>query len=679
MKSMLKLYLLILFPVFSMAQVNPLFLEPTKKQADSLRFVLNKGLNDTLRMAAYRELSLYYLDINSDSALFYVEKDIPLARKLKLKLWEADALDLIGVITSNQGNYVKSLKSYNGALQIAESRECEKNIWNISKFTDSGKPEFARLNMLATIQSDMAGLYFSTGNYDKQLKTIQDCFKTTTLINDNTLFSQAYRALGSIYSGEDKLDSALYFLKKALAYSDLAGYNKYRSVTYNSMGNIYQKKQLPKLALDSYRSAIESCLEQHNYSGLAETYLNLSGYYHKLNQDDSALYYTREGLQQAKNTGRVSSIIKGYYSLATIYKNQKKPDSALIYLQLAVTIRDSLFSMEKIKQVQNVGFDEQLRLQELEKGRIESQSRNRTYALLGGLGVFLAIGIILYRNNRQKQQANKVLESTLNNLKATQSQLVQSEKMASLGELTAGIAHEIQNPLNFVNNFSEINKELISEMKTELEKGDLEEAKTIARNIEENEEKISHHGKRADAIVKGMLQHSRTGNSVKEPTDINALVDEYLRLAYHGIRSKDKNFNASLKTEFDSNIGKINIIPQDLGRVMLNLINNAFYAVDDKKRSALNEAMDVRYDPRVTVSTKKSNGKVEIRVTDNGNGIPKKVLDKIFQPFFTTKPTGVGTGLGLSLSYDIVKAHGGEIKVETKEGEGTTFAIQLPL
>jgi signal transduction histidine kinase len=226
--------------------------------------------------------------------------------------------------------------------------------------------------------------------------------------------------------------------------------------------------------------------------------------------------------------------------------------------------------------------------------------------------------------------------------------------------------------LNFVNNFSEVNDELVKELKAEAEKGNLDEIKAIAKDIEFNSEKINHHGKRADAIVKNMLQHSRTSTGQKEPTDINALADEYLRLAYHGLRAKDKSFNADIKTDFDETIGKINIVPQDIGRVVLNLINNAFYAVDEKKKQSV-EA----YEPIVSVSTKKSNGKVEIKVADNGNGIPQKVLDKIFQPFFTTKPTGQGTGLGLSLSYDIVKAHGGELKVETKVGEGSGFTIQL--
>ena len=280
------------------------------------------------------------------------------------------------------------------------------------------------------------------------------------------------------------------------------------------------------------------------------------------------------------------------------------------------------------------------------------------------------------QNEELKKQVSirtEELNQSLNDLKATQQQLIQSEKMASLGELTAGIAHEIQNPLNFVNNFSEVNEELLKELKAEAEKGNVEEVKAIANDIEFNSAKINHHGKRADAIVKGMLQHSRNSSGQKEPTDINALANEYLRLAYHGLRAKDKSFNAKFESDFDNRIGKLNIVSQDIGRVILNLINNAFYAVTEKKKQ-----ISDGYEPTVLVSTKKSNSKIEIRVKDNGNGIPQKILDKIFQPFFTTKPTGQGTGLGLSLSYDIVKAHGGELKVETKEGEGTVFVIYLP-
>ncbi|MEZ5196794.1 MAG: ATP-binding protein [Bacteroidales bacterium] len=295
----------------------------------------------------------------------------------------------------------------------------------------------------------------------------------------------------------------------------------------------------------------------------------------------------------------------------------------------------------------------------------------------------------LIRIERRKAQVRelaqaKEIEKAYHELKTTQSQLIQAEKMASLGELTAGIAHEIQNPLNFVNNFSEVNLELIGEAEQEFDEGNQAVVKLILNDIRENEKKISHHGKRADDIVKGMLQHSRTSSGQKEPTDLNTLADEYLRLAYHGLRAKDKSFNADFKLEADENLPKVNAVPQDIGRVLLNLINNAFHAVQERNLSGFQNLTGLsdqeNYKPTVIVSTKNLGDQIKIRVKDNGGGIPEEIKDKIFQPFFTTKPAGEGTGLGLSMSYDIItKGHGGQIKMETKEGEGTTFIILLPM
>ena len=304
--------------------------------------------------------------------------------------------------------------------------------------------------------------------------------------------------------------------------------------------------------------------------------------------------------------------------------------------------------------------------------------------------VVVAYAIIQFRSRSLRRRnadleekvimRTKELKHSLEDLRSAQAQLIQSEKMASLGELTAGIAHEIQNPLNFVNNFSDLNKELVAEMSDEIDKGNIEQVKIIAKDIADNEEKINHHGKRADAIVKGMLQHSRTSTGKKEATNINTLTDEYLRLAYHGLRAKDKSFNVTLNTDFDQSIGSINIVSQDIGRAILNLITNAFYAVTEKKKQqSVTPHLNHEYEPTVWVVTKKVMDTLEVRVKDNGNGIPKNVLEKIFQPFFTTKPTGQGTGLGLSLSYDIIKAHDGTLKAETVEGEGTEFIIVLPI
>ena len=373
---------------------------------------------------------------------------------------------------------------------------------------------------------------------------------------------------------------------------------------------------------------------------------------------------------------------RSYAALASYYRTTHNLDSTIKYIDLVNEMNARNFNAKQAQEFQNIEFDETLRQREIMETEAAFQNRLQKYALITGFLIVAIVAIFLWRISRQRQKSNTVLqeqkkeiEEAMANLKAAQAQLIQSEKMASLGELTAGIAHEIQNPLNFVNNFSEVNKELLSEMKEEIEKGNLEEAKSIAGYVIENQEKINQHGKRADAIVKGMLQHSRTSAAVKEPTDINVLADKYVRLAYHGWRAKDKTFDVTINTDYDKTIGDINIIPEDIGRVILNIINNAFYAVWEKKKQMGNGGHPdaQRFEPTVAVITKNHGGRLSIAVRDNGNGIPSSIMEKIFQPFFTTKPPGQGTGLGLSLSYDIVKAHGGELTMETIESEGSTF------
>jgi len=428
-------------------------------------------------------------------------------------------------------------------------------------------------------------------------------------------------------------------------------------------------------------------IEGNNNKDLMDNFNGLATTFKKNTEVDSSIFYANKVLDASKQTHYPVAKLTALNLLADIYQAKGKVDSVAKYLQLTVATKDSLFSQQKALQIQSMTFAEEQRSQEQIQEQQQYRNRLILYGLIGALIIFLVVSVILYRNNQHKQEAYALLqmqktetdiqklkvEETLANLRSTQAQLIRSEKMASLGELTAGIAHEIQNPLNFVNNLSEVNKELLTEMSNEISKGNYRDVKALARDVINNEEKVSEHGKRADAIVKGMLQHSRTRSGVKEPADINVLVDEYLRLAYHGLRAKDKSFDAKTETNFDNTIEKIDLVPQDIGRVVLNLINNAFYAVNEKRKTAGGD-----YQPTVNVQTKKLSGKIEIRVRDNGSGIPEKVGDKIFQPFFTTKPTGQGTGLGLSLAYDIVKAHGGEIKVQSKEGEGSEFIVQLP-
>jgi len=485
----------------------------------------------------------------------------------------------------------------------------------------------------------------------------------------------AFSQLGILYNSQNRLDSALLYAQKGY---DLGlqskNYKRYFSLAIGALGNVHEALHNYKLAEILYQQGIKQSGFYNNIYFEARNYNNLASLFDKTHNRDSCIYYATISLHLCQEHNFGDYTIDASKLLAKEYELENKPDSTLKYMKIMLAAKDSVFSQSKGQQFQQYAFSEIQRLQQISAAKERYQSQVRIYSLLATLIVFLLLALLLYRNTRQKQRAKIKIEKAYHELKSTQAQLIQSEKMASLGELTAGIAHEIQNPLNFVNNFSEVNKELIDELKEERNKviRDFKNEDDILNDIKENEEKINHHGKRADAIVKGMLQHSRSSTGVKEPTNINTLADEYLRLSYHGMRAKNKEFNATMKTDFDNSIGKINIVPQDIGRVLLNLYNNAFYAVSEKKKQQPKD-----YEPTVSVSSKKMDDKVILTVMDNGSGIPQKVVDKIFQPFFTTKPTGQGTGLGLSLSYDIVKAHGGEIKVETKEGEGSEFIIQL--
>ena len=677
--NLLKNTLLFLFlPVFANAQQNSFYEQARQKQLDSLHLALKHAANDTIRMDLYQKLSFYFMQSKRDSSLYFREEQLAISKKLKLKIWEADALCNIGFLHRYLGNYPRSLQFLLNALSIANNPESEKIYWLLSK---TETPRKARLNVLASTHLYMGVLYGDNGNLEQQLFHFKQCQKFAAETKNWYRLSLVNMNLGTLYINLNKLDSALAFTLKSLDYNDQATDKRNRGLILINLGTIYSKKANFSLAKQYFLKAIEESKKQNNLQALAGSQVSLANLLVQIGDIDSSLWYANKGLEIFLSIGSsLNGLVSAYTSLSSIYKLRNNIDSAFKYQGLAIEAKDSLNNASKITQFQNIGFDEQLRQKKLEDEKIRFQNKIRTYVLIGGIAVFMLIVFLLLRNNRNRKKANTQLQkqkadlqTTLSDLKNTQAQLIQSEKMASLGELTAGIAHEIQNPLNFVNNFSEVNKELIAEMREEIKKGNYDEVNALAKDIEENEEKINHHGKRADAIVKGMLQHSRNSSGLKEPTDINALADEYLHLAYHGLRARDKSFNAIIKTDYDKAIGNINIIPQDIGRVILNLITNAFYAVDEKKKSGIEG-----YEPTVSVRTKKINDKTEIRVADNGNGIPQKLLDKIFQPFFTTKPTGQGTGLGLSLSYDIVKAHGGELKVETKEGEGSEFIIQLP-
>jgi signal transduction histidine kinase len=651
--------------------------------------------DDSTRQNALLNLVNYYNEIDRDSAMFYNEQRLVIAKKSGYKLLEAAVLNSKGYQKTQKGEYAEALKCFMESLKITQdSNNLEVNHWIIISPTNITGKE--RSKIMSSCMHQLGILMRETENPAKEIEYFQKALVLAKQINsiDRQMISNSN--LGSAYLRKGLLDSALYHTQKADSFALLPEYKGiFRGRNIASMGDIYFKRGDYHQAKVLYLKGLDLSIKYNNQFNVAIAKHKLSQLYLKIKLNDSALIYAKDNLSlmyllQQNVANFQLNLGTVYEDIFLAYNQKNQQDSAYKYLLIASHIKDSLYKVRiaKLSAFQNVSFEETLRLENLEKEKIQTEANIRIYSLLAGLMVVSLLGIILFRNNKQRKKSNlllttqkneieqqkKQVEVSMEQLQSTQSQLVQAEKMASLGELTAGIAHEIQNPLNFVNNFSEVSAELVDEMKSEIKKGNYDEVNVIADDVKQNLEKINHHGQRAADIVKGMLQHSRSSSGVKEPTDINALADEYFRLAYHGLRAKDKTFNATMKTDFDESIGKISIIPQDIGRVVLNLITNAFYAVNEKSKQGIAD-----YEPTVSVVTKKVNHQVEIRVTDNGNGIPPSILDKIFQPFFTTKPTGQGTGLGLSLSYDIVKAHGGELKVETKEEIGTEFIIQLPL
>jgi two-component system NtrC family sensor kinase len=632
---------------------------------DSLKRELTKATNDTDKVMLMAQLSNIYSFLKLDSGFYYADKSLVLAENIKFYKGKAMALYALGTLYSTT-DLAKSLRLKFEGLKIAE----EKNYSFEAGWCLMG----------------IGDVYYWLDDMEKSLSYYKQAEEKIHLIKrDKTsedLIFTIQLNIGTCLGRTNQLDAAFSYLQPLYEQS-MNSYNMHSAVLCY-FGELQFARGERAMAIDYLHQSIDINTKANDYFTNADAYKAMAVFYSKMGQVDSSIFYAKKGLEAALLVDHKPRLLELSTLLAKLYEPTNINESNK-YLKVATAANKELYGAKKVKNLLKSFSDEQERQRFAEAEQIARQNRIKQYTFLAGLSIFLFIAVVLYRSNKQKQQANVLLQSqkqeiehALGKIKSTQSQLIQSEKMASLGELTAGIAHEIQNPLNFVNNFSEVNTELIEELKSEKAKvkGERDEKleSELLNDISENEKKINHHGKRADAIVKGMLQHSQKSTGTKEPTDINKLADEYIRLSYQAVCAKDKEFNANIKTEFDESIGSTNIIPQDIGRVLLNLYNNAFYAVEEKKKQTGNE-----YEPTVSLSTKKTGDKISISVKDNGNGIPQKVIDKIFQPFFTTKPTGQGTGLGLSLSYDIVKAHGGEIKVETKEGEGTIFTIQLPV
>jgi two-component system, NtrC family, sensor kinase len=624
--------------------------------------------NDSAKVRILDSLQLTYLfySYKPDSSFYYINQLVSYGFK------RPDKKALV-LAYSRMGFYYVNTAHYKAALDIS--------LQGIRIAEEFGIPDY-----LSSLYYNLAWVYLNVNDYRTALGAAFS--GKTNLVYDQDHFLDESLHLsglaGNVYLGLDKPDSALYYFNemaseasrsKETAAADIADY-------YWGM-YFLNRKSYPKA--DSFLVAGTHRCEQNHDFLLNSFHLFLAQSLLEQGRIREAVREASLGMLTSRGVQDKDAEASGASLLNSCYDRLGKRDSAYYFLKISDSLNAIVKTDANAYDIQQINFRVQLGKQE-ESQRLVIQnekSRNRTvtYVFLTALVFFVVIVLVQWRNNVGRKKANVLLreqkqqvESTLTALKSTQLQLIQAEKMASLGELTAGIAHEIQNPLNFVNNFSEVNKELFAEMNVEMAKGNFEQAKAIAKDIEENQEKINVHGRRADAIVKGMLEHSRSGAGIKEPANINAIAADSLKLSYQAVRSKDKSFEAVLQTDFDDHISNVPVVHQDMVRVLVNLFNNAFYAVKEKKSGNLSGFQGV-----VSLTTRKINDKLIITVADNGNGIPSKIIDKIFQPFFTTKPAGMGTGLGLSLSYDIIKAHGGEIKAESNNIDGTKIIIELPV
>ena len=633
---------------------------------DSLQSNLSHAQTIDEKIDAINALAENYRLVQYDSCIHYATKALDLAEKSDYDFGKYQAYLSIFWALNTRANYVKALEVLLKCQQLAEILTLHRSL------------------ALTQVNDYLGLLNMEMGNFPEAIAL---CRKTIIMYASNTEKTHGewsgYSVMATVYLRQNKLDSALWYAQKSYDLSIAIPVREdYRSLVFAILGNVYTAQGNLQIAKNYYRLGMDDAIKNKKPYLLARIYYNYASLLRREGNIDSCIHFGNASLELCRIYNYANYAKDASKVLTDAYELKKDPDSALKYIKVMVAQQDSIFSQQKVTQFLGLISEEKKRQDDIEAAKARFQNQLKIYGLLAVIAVFILLAIILTRNNIQRRKSNHLLQSqkqeletTLQELKSAQNQLIQAEKMASLGELTAGIAHEIQSPLNFVNNFSEVSLELMEEMKTEITTGHPDEANRIAGDIENNLEKVVHHGKRADAIVKGMLLHSRISSGQKEPADLNALVDEYLRISYHGLRAKNKQFNSAIQTDFDPAVGKVNIVPQDIGRALINLFNNAFYAVHEKFNSMPDKSA---FEPTLYVQTRKIKDKTEIRVKDNGNGIPQKILDKIFQPFFTTKPTGEGTGLGLSLTYDIItKEHGGTLKVETREGAYTEFIILI--
>lgn len=685
-------------------------------ESDSLIREAGKHKNDTSKVNALISLAIDNSQSAPDKSLEYAEKAREIASKINFKSGEAYAYKWLGIVNNYKGNYYEALLTSNKSLDLFESLRDTVGISNLlsnlgsfyaDKDEDSKAIEYYLRSLdLAQQIGNKLRIETALGNIgviysknpatnDKALEYYFEALPYAIEVNDTASIGILYTNIGEVYVAQGKFNNAEKYYDSAIGISKGTSGVAY---TYNDLGKLARLKKDFATAKSYFEKGYSIAKQYNSTIDILQSLIGQAQVRLETGDTPNAISTFEQALTLGKTVESPPELKDIYSGLASAYQKLRDYKNALFFQRKL----NDLYNSENQKKVSfsTATLEYALELQK-QSGKIAvlmkenklqelslSKERFVRNVSIAGLAALIVFAIILLFNIRQRKRLNKVLlsqkteieaqkasvEKALAELKSTQAQLIQAEKMASLGELTAGIAHEIQNPLNFVNNFSEVNQELVQELKDEMTNASIEQALMIADDILKNEQKIYHHGKRAAVIVKGMLQHSRISAGHKELTDINNLCEEYLRIAYHSYSAKDKNFHLDLKTKFDKTIQKINIVPQEIGRVLSNLINNALYAVNQKSKE---EAGD--YKPAIVIETRESLNRVYITVSDNGNGIPEKIVDKVFQPFFTTKPTGEGTGLGLSLSYDIVKANGGEISVVTREGEGTEFTVMLPV
>lgn len=661
--------------------------------------------NKSLEAAIYADIGNAYNSLSKDkAALVNHLRSVSLFRETGSKKELAWQLNSVGITQRVLGNYGDALEYMMESLKISRSIGDSNTtieallaigftyafveMWDDAlKFQAQALDIYREMNDslgIARIYNDMGVTNMRAGKLEVALDQHKKALAIRLKSKEHYYTFASFLYIGDLLEKLNRIPEAIQYYESAFNYTKFSSFRVSQIDAGISLGRAYQKSQDYDKALNMLALAYEVALEMDDRSFQAQAALFKAKVYLAKENPRLALFW----LHNAEKAAAESSLVylaEIYQSIGETYSKMGDFRNAYLNQLKYSRVKDSMDvaeNLEKITRLSNrLEFENKQALQNqnhekeliLKQAEIRREKVTRNFSLFG-MFVAMVLMIIAFIRFVEKQKLNKKLSETLSDLKSTQSQLIQREKMASLGELAAGISHEIQNPLNFVNNFSEVSRELITEVFEELSKGNQQDAMNILEDVKENLDKINHHGKRADSIIKGMLQHSRSSSGTKEPTDINALADEFLRLAYHGLRARDKSFNALMKTDFDQKLGKVNVIPQDMGRVILNLITNAFYAANEKRITGKEN-----YQPTVQVSTRKTKDKVMVLVQDNGNGIPQHVLGKIFQPFFTTKPAGEGTGLGLSMSYDIVtKGHGGELTVETSEGLGTTFTIVIP-